>query len=144
MEDLNQIVRVSVPMSIASDLGAFKKTLGSILDHIGCPACCSGNDILFETQRRFTFARDLKTPQAAFAERKLAANDLASPSRMTTAALSPKLANGIEEVFAAIDKIAGLSAHPNCTSGDDLFLRMERNILVDLSGRIQEQALVIG
>ena len=62
-------VRVSIPMSVAQDFGAFKRTLGSILERLGCPACCSGHDVHFELQRRFSFEGDLDVPQASFGQK---------------------------------------------------------------------------
>ena len=134
-------VRVSIPMSVAQDLGAFKRTLGSILERLGCPACCSGHDIHFELQRRFSFEGDLDVPQTSFGQ-KHALHEMTA--HRVSAGLSPKLAGDLDGVFAAIDRIADLSGHPQCTSGDDLFLRTEINILVDRAGRLDERALVIG
>jgi hypothetical protein len=128
-------------MAVAADIGRFKKTVGQVLDRLGCPQCCSGHDILFELQRNFTFEGDLDVPRVAFAQKRIAAEAV---SPVVTAALSPKLGDNIESVFGALDRIMNLSAHPQCTSGDDLFLRIETNILVDRAGRLDEQALVIG
>jgi hypothetical protein len=128
-------------MSVAADIGTFKKTVGSILDRLGCPACCSGHDIHFELQRRFHFEGDLDVPRPSFEQRRIASTSAATT---VNAALAPRLADNIEEVFLALDRIVDLSAHPACTSGDDLFLRMEQNILVDKAGNLDVQALVIG
>lgn len=46
-------VRVSLPASIAFDLDRFQEVQRSILDRLGCPACCSGWDIRFDLQRNF-------------------------------------------------------------------------------------------
>ncbi|MEO3430689.1 hypothetical protein AAFN88_17680 [Pelagibius sp. CAU 1746] len=133
-------VRVSIPMSVASDIGQFKKSLGSILERLGCPACCSAHDIYFEMQRDFRFDGDLDIAQAAFAPKRLAA----ASAPVVSASLSPKLSGNIKEVFKALDRIVDLSAHPACTSGDDLFLRIESNFLINAAGQLDEQALVIG
>ena len=134
-------VRVSIPMSIASDIGKFKETLGSILDRLGCPACCSAHDIYFEMQRDIRFDGDLDIAKAAFASKRAGA---AASVPVVSAALSPKLASNIKDVFSALDRIVDLSSHPACTSGDDLFLRVETNILINSAGQLDEQALVIG
>lgn len=46
-------VRVSIPAKVAFDLKAFQKTQASILDRLGCLACCSGWDIRWDITRSF-------------------------------------------------------------------------------------------
>lgn len=46
-------VQVSVPASVAFDLDRFQEMQRSILDKLGCGACCSGWDIRFDLQRQF-------------------------------------------------------------------------------------------
>lgn len=144
MADVKQLsksgnVRVSIPMSVASDIGKFKESVKGILDRLGCPACCSSFDIFFEMQRDLRFDGDLDRPIAAMALKKPVGSATA-----VTASVSPKLAGNIKDVFAVLDRIVDLSAHPACTSGDDLFLRIEQNFLIDRAGQIDEQALVVG
>lgn len=137
-EAVSKKVRVSIPMSIASDIGKFKESVGSILDRLGCPACCSAFDIYFEMQRDLRFDGDLDRPIASMGIKRLDAS-----AKTVTASISPKLAGNIKDVYAVLDRIVDLSAHPACTSGDDLFMRIEQNYLIDLAGQIDEQALVI-
>ncbi|NKB33134.1 MAG: hypothetical protein GKR91_08555 [Pseudomonadales bacterium] len=49
-----RVVRVTLPTAIANDLKAFQSTQASILDRLGCPACCSGFDIRFDITRSFS------------------------------------------------------------------------------------------
>lgn len=46
-------VRVTVPRTVAFDLKAIQKVQASILDRLGCGACCSGFDIRFDVARHF-------------------------------------------------------------------------------------------
>lgn len=46
-------VQVSVPASVAFDIDKFQDIQRSILDKLGCGACCSGWDIRFDLQRQF-------------------------------------------------------------------------------------------
>jgi hypothetical protein len=46
-------VQVSLPASVAFDLDRFQEVQRSILDKLGCGACCSGWDIRFDLQRQF-------------------------------------------------------------------------------------------
>lgn len=130
-------VRVSLPASVAADLGSFKKAIGSILDRLGCPACCSGHDIFFDIQRDFTL-RDLKAKPVVSVGRG------AISEAVTRVGLGPKTAANIDEVFVAIDRIADLTGHPACCSGKDLRLQMERVFVLDAKLQIEEQAMRLG
>lgn len=47
------VVRVTLPAKVAYDLNAFQKVQASILDRLGCQACCSGWDIRFDLARSY-------------------------------------------------------------------------------------------
>jgi hypothetical protein len=62
-------VRVTIPASVAFDLDRFQEVQRSILDKLGCRACCSGWDIRFDLQRRFLVDEQLKIREVgAFGE----------------------------------------------------------------------------
>ena len=46
-------VQVSIPAKVAFDIKAFQKIQTSILDRLGCQACCSGWDIRWDISRGF-------------------------------------------------------------------------------------------
>ena len=135
-------VRVSLPASVAADIGSLKKAMGGVLDRLGCPACCSGYDIFFELQRDLVLRKDLEArPELAAAPR--------SPFKATSpntvrVGVSPELAGKIDNVFLAIDRIAELSGHPACATGCDMFFQLERSFVLDARLEISEQALTIG
>jgi hypothetical protein len=52
-------VRVRLPAEVAFDLDKFQEVQKSILDELGCRACCSGWDIIWDTQRDFIVDREL-------------------------------------------------------------------------------------
>lgn len=52
-------VRVVVPARVAFNLKDFQKSLESIAERLGCPACLSGADCRFEFERDFVI--DAKT-----------------------------------------------------------------------------------
>ncbi len=59
-------VRISMPAAVANDLDAFKKGITIFAERLGCPACFSGYDCRFESERDFVFDADLKlTPTSA-------------------------------------------------------------------------------
>jgi len=58
--------------------------------------------------------------------------------------VSPRLADKIDEVFLAIDRIADLSGHTACATGCDIFFELERSFVIDAKLDITEQGLVFG
>lgn len=136
----NNPVRVSIPVSVASEIGSLKKAVATILDKLGCPACCSGHDLFFELQRDVIFNKNLKAkPEVSFR----AANAIKSdPTRRV--ALQPEFAANIDNVFSAIDKLAELSGHPACATGCDMRFELERQFVIDLAGTATENLAGFG
>lgn len=52
-------IRVSLPTSVAYDLKRFQKIQATVLDRLGCTACCSGWDIQYDVVRSFAFDEKL-------------------------------------------------------------------------------------
>jgi len=52
-------IYVTVPASVAYDLGKMKKVTETVLGKLGCPGCHSGFDIRFDFERRFAFDEKL-------------------------------------------------------------------------------------
>jgi len=134
-------VRVSISASVAADLGHFKKAVGSILDKLGCPACCSGHDIHFELLRNLTFVERIEED---FQVRTFANAKVAQDAPAMVASLAPDTAQEIDHVFEAIDRIADLAGCPACCSGHDLLFGLERQFVMDERLNIKEQVLTIG
>jgi hypothetical protein len=55
----DKVVRVRLPRSVAFDLRKFQRAQTSILDRLGCTACCSGFDIRWDFVRDFAIDEDL-------------------------------------------------------------------------------------
>jgi len=53
LPSLNRPVRVQISSTVASKLDLFQKAQEKILERLGCPACCSGHDIRWDTVRDF-------------------------------------------------------------------------------------------
>lgn len=123
-------IRVSIPFEVAGNLGNFKKAVGSVLDKLGCPACCSGHDIRFEIERDFHVGNDLAVRSLAttgFAAAKLSAQPFAGRSVV----LDDAVANKADSLMKAIENIAKFSGCPACCSGIDLQFLRQRDFLVD-------------
>lgn len=132
-------VRVSIPVSVASDIGGLKKSMGSILDRLGCRACCSGFDIFLERQREALVADGLRGAArlGSFAASKTSASTLrvgVSPGAVTT----------IKDVNDMLDKIADLSGHVACATGCDIFFQMEEMFVLDRNLAVEQVALRVG
>jgi hypothetical protein len=133
-------VRVSIPVSIASEIGSLKKAVGIVLDRLGCPACCSGHDLFFELQREVAFTKDLRSDPDIFLPSKRA---LAADS-VRHVALNPEFGSEIENVFNAIDKLAELSGHTACATGCDMFFQLERQFIINPAVEIRETVVAFG
>ena len=133
-------VRVSLPASVAADIGGLKKSFASILEHLGCPACCSGHDIRLELQRDVLVSRlaDKSKVQGWAGARSIARTP------RVVAAVNPDAVANLDGVFAAIDKIAELSGHTACATGCDIFFAMERILVLDAGLKIDEQVMRFG
>lgn len=134
-------VRVSMPASVAAEIGSFKKAVGSVLDKLGCGACCSGHDIHFELQRGLVFRRveDAGIPISS----RSGIVEYASKN-VNQVGIQPQTAMKIENVFSAIDRIADIMGCQACCSGHDLRLQMEHNFVLDSSLEIDEPVLRFG
>ncbi len=58
-------IRVTVPAKVAYDLESIQKVQASILDRLGCPACCSGYDIRFDITRSYLVDKKLNIREIA-------------------------------------------------------------------------------
>lgn len=132
-------VRVSIPVAIASDIGGLKKSMGTILDKLGCRACCSGFDIFLERQREVLVPDSLrgKARLGAFSASKSAASTL-------RVGVSPGAVANIEDVNLMLDKIAELSGHVACATGCDILFQMEEMFVLDRNLNVDQVALRVG
>lgn len=137
MNSSSNPVRVSIPVSVASNIDGLKKAIGSVLDELGCPACCSGFDIALELQREVAFSDLRSAPDFAVSAKRAFSRD---PARKV--AISPQFGSEIENVFGAIDKLAELSGHTACATGCDIFLQLERQFVISPELKLQEMQAV--
>lgn len=122
-------IRVTIPAAVAYDPDALKKSLGGILDTIGCRACCSGADILLQTERDLIVERDLSN---RFAEHGHAhgPDRWKGAAHQYTVGLSGSVKYDIDRVFQAIDKVIDIIGPHPCISGFDVLLQDELRTIV--------------
>jgi hypothetical protein len=132
-------VRVSIPVAIASDIGGLKKSMGTILDKLGCRACCSGFDIFLERQREALVSDSVrgKVKLGGFAASRAAASTL-------RVGVSASAVSSIEDVNSMLEKIADLSGHVACATGCDIFFQMEEMFVLDRNLAVEQVALRVG
>ncbi len=135
-------VRVSLPAAVAADINRLKETVGSVMEHLGCGACCSGHDVFFELQRNVVFADDLSKGVAIGVDTKRGEATNLSNGAVDVRAQPESLGN-IKSVFDAIDRIAEISGHPACATGCDMRFNLERMLVVDGPGQISERVMTI-
>ena len=120
----SKAIRVSIPVSVAGNIMEFKGAIGNILDKLGCPACCSGYDILFSVERDFIVDENAVVSSA----RSRVISTKNAPT--ISATLSPKVANDINLLNDAVDRIADRLGCQACCSGNDLRFQMERDFIL--------------
>jgi hypothetical protein len=131
-------VRVSIPASVANDLGAVKKSVHAVLERIGCPACCSGHDIHLEIQREITLGK-------GFAEvSRAAAFGASRGAQAVSVGVRPGAVQDLGGVEAMFDKLADLTGHQACISGYDFRVQMEEMFIFDRNLAMDVPAMRFG
>jgi hypothetical protein len=117
-------IRVSLPAKVAYSPDALKKTIGSLVERLGCPTCFSGADCHFTFERNYLV--DAKGSLAA-----VELNPQPLPPRESTAIVS--LASGarfdINKVYKAIDSVINTLGPCPCHSGFDIFYQNELPVI---------------
>jgi hypothetical protein len=132
-------VRVSIPASVAGDIGSLKKSFASILDRLGCPACCSGHDIRLELQRELALSKTFKET-ARIGGWAGARRDIPRVS----VGVKPSAVSKLADVNAMLEKLADLTGHPACATGCDIFLNMEELFVIDQNLAVEAPILRVG
>lgn len=117
-------IRVSLPAKIAYNPDALKKTIGGLLEQLGCPRCFSGADCLF------TFERDyVVNPQGGFAAVDLNPQPLPPRASTATASLTRGMRFDIDKVFNAVDQVINTLGPCPCHSGFDVLYQNELPVI---------------
>lgn len=118
-------VRLSLPAKVAYSPDALKKTIGSLMERLGCPKCFSGADCLFTAEKDFVV-----DPQAVAS---VVTHFDPQPDPWRASAATVSLARGvrydINKVFQAVDKTIDILGQCPCHSGIDVFYRNELTVI---------------
>jgi hypothetical protein len=121
-------VRVSIPAKLAYDPDGLKKTIGSLVERLGCARCFSGADCFFTFEREYLIDAKgaLVSPGAA-----VELNPQPLPPGENTAIIS--LSHGarydINKVFKAVDSVINTLGACPCHSGFDVLYRNELPVI---------------
>ena len=118
-------IRVTLPAAVAYDPERLKKSLGSVLDRIGCQACCSGADILLETESEFLVDADerIRPFKSLVRQRQPADADF-------IVGMADSVKFDIDRVFEAVDRVIDVIGPHPCISGFDVLLQDEIRVIV--------------
>jgi hypothetical protein len=122
-------IRVSMPASIAYDLPSFQDGIASVLKYLGCPACCSGYDITFGTEREFMLNEKLEL-RAAGSIRMLP-QDPVPDKYPATVTVPQSVSYNLDQIREVAARVAGRLGCNACCSGFDLRFRQELDFVVD-------------
>jgi hypothetical protein len=127
-----QAVRITIPATVAFNLEAFQKSIGNLVERLGCPTCFSGRDCTFMQERDFIIDEKL-------AVRASAQQPWPSPwSRLATASLPGEVSNNLEQIRLVVSNIAGKFGHPQCCSGFDILFRQELDFVANEAGEVRD------
>lgn len=157
----NKSVRISIPASVASDLGSFQKSLANIAERLGCRGCFSGADCFFQIERDLVINEKLEiSPASVSGPRpepwlgsmvpvpwlagalasnlsRVALNPQPLPPLPTTVTLASEVSFDLAKVQESVAKIAGRLGCTSCCSGFDISFRHELDFMIDANLNVQ-------
>ncbi len=125
-------VRITIPAKVAYDLPAFQKSLGIVVEKLGCVECGSMFDCTFFTVRDFVINEALEISSVAEVD------PTPEPAREIVVNLPLKVSSNIGLLQQAVARIADQINHSECTSGFDITFRNVCEFLFDEQGMIRD------
>ena len=127
-------MRITIPASVAFNLGEFQKSIATLVERTGCRTCFSGADCHFQQERDFLINE--KTELTAFWGTSVQ-GPVPQPWRTATVTLPAKVANNIEQVKRVVANIAGRLGCPQCCSGFDILFQQEHEFVMNEAGEVR-------
>jgi hypothetical protein len=134
---LRGTVRVSLPAKIAYNPESLKKTIGALLEDLGCRTCFSGADCVFTAERNFVV-----NEEGIFSHHSISALNPQplppAPELLVSLPATNQL--DINKVYSAIDIVASrIGGCLPCHSGFDVsYLSEVEFIGIDPDGEVQQ------
>jgi hypothetical protein len=123
-----------MPAAVAYNLEAFQKSIGHLVEQLGCRTCFSGADCTFLHERDFIINEKLEI--RASTGIPIAGGD-PIPARLASATLPAKVSNNLEQIRGVVANIAGRLGCPGCCSGFDILFRQELDFVVTEAGEVR-------
>jgi hypothetical protein len=120
-------VRLRLPAAVANDLGRLQKSIVELSERMGCRACFSGADCLFEVEKRFVVDDGVRVAPDPSPWRALPQDPV--PFRGIQVGVAAEVGNEIGRVQDAIERVLGKLGCQACCSGFDIFFRRELDAL---------------
>src|SRR5215831_1526236 len=127
---LNGTVRITLPAAVASNLASFQKSIGALVERLGCPTCFSGADCTFTVERDFLMNERLEiSPSTPIVSSPDPDGDPTHRRRGVRVHMASDVSHNLEGIQTAVAKIAERLGHPMCCSGFDIAFREEVNVI---------------
>jgi hypothetical protein len=133
---------MTMAAKVAGDLGALQRSLKSLAERLGHPACATGCDILhLGMEREYTFGGaggEVALNPQPLPPRESFADPVPEPWRPVTVAIPDKVSRDINLLTKATATVLGKLGCGQCCSGFDILFRREVDMLaVDENVNVQ-------
>jgi hypothetical protein len=124
-------VRLTLSARAANDLGALQRSLKSLAERLGHPACATGCDTLFlQLERDFTVNDEVAlNPQPLPPRGGLALPSDPIPIRTVQVMIPEKVNNNLKSIQKALATTLGKLGCPECCSGFDILFQRELDLI---------------
>jgi hypothetical protein len=122
-------VRITIPAAVAYNLDAFQKSIGHLVERLGCRTCFSGADCTFLQERDFVINEKLGISAQGPGD--------PTPWRPATATLPGKVSSNLQQIQGVVANIAGRLGCSGCCSGFDILFRQELDFVVNETGEVR-------
>jgi hypothetical protein len=128
-------VRLTLSARAANDLDALQKSLKSLAERLGHPACATGCDSLFmQVEREFVLTEELQLHAAPQSQQVLhgvtrAAPQDPIPTGPVHVLISDRINNNIKSLQRAVGATLGKLGCPACCSGFDILFQRELDLI---------------
>ncbi len=125
-------VRLTLSARAANDLGVLERSLKSLAERMGHPACATGCDTLFiELEREFTVGEEVTLnpqPLPPGPDFRALSQD-AVPMRAVQVMIPERVSGNIKSLQKALATTLGKLGCPACCSGFDIHFRRELDLI---------------
>jgi hypothetical protein len=125
------VVRLTLSARVANDIGALERSLKSLAERLGHPACATGCDTLFlQLERDFVVGDEVAlNPQPLPPRGGLALPQDPVPAGTVQVLIPERVNNNIKSIQKALATTLGKLGCPACCSGFDILFRRELDLI---------------